>query len=256
MIIDMHCHTAEGSPDGMVPVADVIEKLKEKGYNGMVVTDHNSYKGYNNIKESIKDFIVLKGVEYDTRDAGHMLIILPSHIDYEIFTLRGMKLEDTINIVHVLGGIIGPAHPFDYYKMGMCNNPMWISKFEAYNKLDFIETFNACGREMGNVLADKLADFIDKPKVGGSDSHRLNSIGMGYTKFNEDIQNEDDLIRIIKSGNSKTTEVGGDIFHSAMINKHKVLFGIGARTYTLFNSYIAKRHEKKSIILTEIFGVR
>ena len=27
--------------------------------------------------------------------------------------------------------------------------------------------------EIGNILANKLADYLDKPKFGGSDSHRV-----------------------------------------------------------------------------------
>ena len=147
----MHCHTAEGSPDATVAIKEVIQGLREKGYNGMLVTDHNSYRGYNSIKEDYKDFVILRGIEYDTKDAGHMLIILPTGMDYEIFTSRGIKLEDVIKIVHVLGGIIGPAHPFDYYKLGLCNNPTWLGRIDLIKQLDFIETFNACGRGYGNV---------------------------------------------------------------------------------------------------------
>ena len=252
MKFDMHCHTAEGSPDAVVPIVEVIDRLKSKGYHGMVVTDHNSYKGYNSLKDKIEDFVVIKGIEYDTMEGAHMLIILPSNVDNEIFTLRGMRLEDTIKIVHVLGGIIGPAHPFDYYKMGMGNNPLWIKQFEIYNQLDFIEAFNACGREIGNILANKLADYLDKPKFGGSDSHRVRSIGKGYTIFKEEIKNADDLIRVIKEGNSSTTEVGGNIDYNAMINKHKILFRIGAMCYSIVNTYLSKKYEKRNMQFQEV----
>ena len=43
---DMHCHTAEGSVDAKVGIDDYIKILKSKGFNGMVVTDHDSYDGY------------------------------------------------------------------------------------------------------------------------------------------------------------------------------------------------------------------
>ena len=65
MIFDMHCHTSEGSPDAVVSVNDTIRKLKYKGYNGMLVSDHNSYKGYKSVVNKFDDFIVLRGIEYD-----------------------------------------------------------------------------------------------------------------------------------------------------------------------------------------------
>ena len=71
----MHCHTKEGSLDGKVSIGEYIRILKSQGFSGMLVTDHDSYNGFrryrDKLKGSIKDFIVLKGVEYDTIDAGH-----------------------------------------------------------------------------------------------------------------------------------------------------------------------------------------
>ena len=46
MKFDMHCHTKAGSIDAKVPLERYIEILKEKGFGGMLVTDHDSYRGY------------------------------------------------------------------------------------------------------------------------------------------------------------------------------------------------------------------
>ena len=82
MIFDMHCHTKEGSPDALVSLDATVKKLKSKGYNGMLVSDHNSYNGYKSMKKEYKDFVVLRGIEYDSVDGGHLLIILPSRMKY------------------------------------------------------------------------------------------------------------------------------------------------------------------------------
>ena len=42
----MHCHTKEGSLDGKVPIEEFAAVLKSKGFDGMLVSDHDSYKGY------------------------------------------------------------------------------------------------------------------------------------------------------------------------------------------------------------------
>lgn len=68
---DMHCHTAEGSPDAKVKILDYIDLLKQRGFHGMLVTDHDSYSGYKAYlrqKDKVKDFTVLRGIEYDTFD--------------------------------------------------------------------------------------------------------------------------------------------------------------------------------------------
>ena len=61
--------------DGKVPIEEYIGILKEKGFEGMLVSDHNSYNGYRYWKKNIKgkkfqDFVVLKGIEYDTKAGG------------------------------------------------------------------------------------------------------------------------------------------------------------------------------------------
>ena len=115
---DMHCHTAEGSPDAKVKILDYIDLLKQRGFHGMLVTDHDSYSGYKAYlrqKDKVKDFSVLRGIEYDTFDYGHFLIVLPSDTPeevYDLFEHRGMALIRVIWLVHECGGILGPAHPF------------------------------------------------------------------------------------------------------------------------------------------------
>ena len=54
MKIDMHCHTKEGSLDGKLSIRDNIRILQEKGYQGMLITDHNSYKAYRYYEKNIK----------------------------------------------------------------------------------------------------------------------------------------------------------------------------------------------------------
>ena len=78
MKIDMHCHVKEGSIDSKVGLDEYITKLKEHGFEGMLITDHDTYKGYRHWKYHMKgkvheDFVVLKGIEYDTYDAGHII---------------------------------------------------------------------------------------------------------------------------------------------------------------------------------------
>ncbi len=117
MKFDLHCHTKEGSIDSKVALATYVSTLKQKGYSGMMITDHDSYKGcqtWDKIKDNpeCQDFTVIKGIEYDTRDAGHFLVIMPDGIELDVLQIRGMKLRTLIKIVHHYGGILGPAHPY------------------------------------------------------------------------------------------------------------------------------------------------
>lgn len=80
MKLDMHCHVKEGSIDSKVSLDEYITKLKEEGFDGMLITDHDTYNGYRHWKNTMKgkaheDFVVLKGIECDTAGAGYLSVL-------------------------------------------------------------------------------------------------------------------------------------------------------------------------------------
>lgn len=234
MRIDMHCHTSEGSQDARVSIFKIVEVLKQKGYDGVLITDHNSYKGYDAWAESGRDdFVVLKGIEYDTREAGHMLIVLPEGADTSVLAYRGMPLMKLIQVVHRLGGVIGPAHPYDYCKFGMFNTRKWRrNKAVCYN-FDFVEIFNSCADRYNNRHAEKLAEQYRRPTFGGSDNHRLSGIGLGYTDIEADIRNNDELIEALEIGTA--FEAGGSYNPDSFACAHSFLYSCGAWAYFMVN---------------------
>ena len=210
MKLDMHCHTKEGSPDCKFELLENIRLLKEKGFHGMLITDHDSYKAYRYYKklsEKPQDFVVLKGIEYDTIDAGHMIIVMPTGVKLPILELRGLPVLLLVEIVHHYGGIIGPAHPCGEKFLSIRNTLRDKIAGNIYRKFDFVEGYNACEDADSNMRAMRLAKEYDLPCFGGSDSHKPDGAGFGYTILQENITSETDLINYILSG--KPTMVGG-----------------------------------------------
>lgn len=204
MRFDMHCHSKEGSVDGKVPLEEFISILKEKGYDGMLISDHNSYKGYRWWEKHLKDrkfqdFVVLKGIEYDTIDAGHMLVIMPENVNLKILELRGLPIQLLIEIVHKNGGILGPAHPFGEKYLSIMNTRRRKNQLAVMDKFDFLEGFNACESVQSNKNASALAKQFEKPQIGGSDAHRADCVGLGFTDFGCKIYSESDAIRCIRA---------------------------------------------------------
>ena len=174
--LDMHCHTHEGSVDSKIGVEEYIRILIEKGYDGMLITDHDTYNGYRYWKEHLKgkkykDFVVLKGIEYDTNNAGHMLVVMPENVKLRILEMRGMPLPMLLFVVHAFGGIVGPAHPFGEKYLSFTNTRYFRKNRNIVDKFDFIETFNSCENAERNIQARQLANIYGKPGFGGSDSH-------------------------------------------------------------------------------------
>ncbi|MCI8528835.1 MAG: PHP domain-containing protein [Lachnospiraceae bacterium] len=216
MKFDMHCHTKEGSLDGKVPIEEFIARLKEKGFDGMLVSDHDSYNGYREwkkVRENYNDnFLVLKGVEYDTIDAGHILVIMPEGVKLKILELRGLPVRFLIEIVHKNGGILGPAHPCGEKYLSIINTRKFRNQLAVIDKFDFLEGFNSCETPESNQKAMELARQFDKPVFGGSDAHKEDCVGLGYTEFKEAISCESDLIGLIKEKGREAVACGGEYY--------------------------------------------
>lgn len=203
MKIDMHCHTKEGSIDAKVDILSYAEKLKKEGFGGMLVTDHNSYNGYRvwrdagDKKSGLEDFCVFKGIEYDTRNGGHILVILPEGVKSRLLEIRGLAVEWLIEVVHSLGGILGPAHPYGTGYFAIMNTNIIKKQEELLDKFDFVEIFNSYSNPSANRDARRLAKQLKKPGIAGSDAHKNIMVGTAGTLFARDIRDNNELISAI-----------------------------------------------------------
>ena len=244
MKLDMHCHTKEGSFDGSLPLLENIAILKEKGYDGMLLSDHNSYKAYRyyeKLADKPEDFTVLCGIEYDTLDAGHILIILPSGVHPKIFELRGLPVSVLIEIVHLYGGILGPAHPCGEKFLSFSNTRIGKKVLDKLMpRFDFIEAYNACEDSDSNKRAKELANRYRLPEFGGSDSHKPDSAGFGYTILNKQIKSETDLIRYIVNGGE--AKAGGVRYWYTTKQKLGKANDILVYSFWFYNKFLAGFH--------------
>ena len=228
MKFDMHCHTKEGSTDGRVVIEEYIQRLRSMGFGGMMVTDHNSYDGYREWKNSLKgkeytDFVVLKGIEYDTLDCGHMLVVMPVGVKLRILEMRGLPIALLVKIVHRYGGIIGPAHPYGEKYLSVVTTRERKRKYsrqgnkKLIEQFDFIEIYNACERDEVNIRAAKLARKYGRPGFGGSDAHKLECIGRGWADLPDTIKNENDLIEFVNT--KPEIHCGGSFYDNTIRDK-------------------------------------
>lgn len=255
MRFDMHCHTKEGSLDGKVTLAEQIALLKKKGYQGILITDHNSHNGYryylkHRNEPAFQDFTVLKGIEYDTIDAGHILVIMPEYIKLPLLELRGLPVGILAEIVHFFGGILGPAHPCGEKYLSLCNTRRFRKNPSILRLFDFMETFNACESPKSNAEAEALAKQHQLPGFGGSDTHKADGTGFGYTEFPENIFCESDLIRYIRSKHPVTS--GGDYYHGTTKERIGSLNNILVYSFWFYNKAAAlPRFFKRRMALQE-----
>jgi predicted metal-dependent phosphoesterase TrpH len=230
----------------------------------MVVTDHDSYKGYEAYLEfcdEITDFVVLRGVEYDTFDYGHILVVLPSNTPESVYRLlshRGMALRRLIHIVHGYGGILGPAHPFGekFMSFATTRRIKLLQHMIYLKKFDFVEGYNCCESDKRNRLARVMAANYKLPLFGGSDAHNEKCVGLAGAYLPAYIDSEDSLIKYIKQGNHP--KVGGSRYDKTLKDRigpvGKVLT-YGFSVYNMYGAFINYRarcfeyHDVRRILL-------
>ena len=223
MKIDMHCHVKEGSIDSRVGIEEYITILKEHGFQGMVITDHDTYNGYRYWKKNLKgkkhtDFVVLKGIEYDTRDAGHILVIMPEGVKMRLLEMRGMPLALLIDLVHRNGGVLGPAHPCGEKYMSFTHARRYYLSPEIVKRFDFIETFNCCEPKDSNAGALKLAEKYGKVMTGGSDSHMVSLYFRHAFPYEYKVDGDVTIAPSVKQAAADTITVSGKVLIAANVD--------------------------------------
>ncbi len=185
---ETHCHTSEASGCGMSTGAEMAQKYKDEGYDGIFVTDHffngNSAvprdlpwkdrielycKGYENAKAH-GDKIgldVFFGVEYTFYGADFLIYGADKQWLIENGNILDVNYEitDVLNYCRSCGFFVVQAHPFrdvDYIKrFTLC--PHNVDAIEVINASHFNKEFNK--------RAKTYAEWYDLPETAGSDSH-------------------------------------------------------------------------------------
>ena len=187
MRVDMHTHSAY-SPDGKVPIKDMLKRAKKIGLGAIAITDHNEIKGALKAKK-LGILKVIRGIEVSTAQ-GH---VLAYGIDCKI--QRDLSIEETIEKIHDCGGIAVAAHPYRFW------SGIGEENVKRHN-FDGIEVFNGRCKDSSNRRARNLTDILHKPFTAGSDAHFLDEIGKAGIIV--DGEREDDIIEEILKKNVKT----------------------------------------------------
>ena len=236
----MHVHTKEGSFDSKVPAAEYVRQYMKLGYDGYMIADHNSWRGCKAWDKVCDDpefegFTVIRGIEYDTKDCGHVLVILPEGVYPTVLRIRGMKCRRLIAMVHALGGVLGPAHPFGIDASSMMGFKKMQFRWLKY--MDFVEVFNTCEQSISNQLAGDLAKKYELPGIGGTDCHVADYIGMAWTEIDYPIHCNSDMIKAIKS--HAAVSAGGEEREETLKGKAKEHW-TGQTAYRIYNRGLGK----------------
>jgi predicted metal-dependent phosphoesterase TrpH len=188
--IDLHVHTT-GSNDGFIEPEQLPFIVKERGLDGVAITNHDVFT-----EVAASGVIVIPGIEVSTRE-GH---IIGLGVSGPIAT--GKPADETISMIHRAGGVVIIPHPFDL--VSPCVN---LSKLRS--KPEAIEVINsdALFFHLSTKLAKRAAERLRLPMVAGSDSHIPETVGDAYTLIDSESEKVEDILKAIRMGSVQP--VGG-----------------------------------------------
>jgi predicted metal-dependent phosphoesterase TrpH len=194
MRLDLHIHS-QYSPDSQSSIEAILKQAQEAGLDGIAITDHNSIQSFfeaSKLAEDLElDLIVVPGAEISTSQ-GHLITLGTPNL-----VPSGLPADETIEHANDNGGIVVAPHPYAFFRKGI-NNLQTI-------RLDAVETFNSKNLfRFSNYLANRSARKLNLGMTGGSDSHKVETIGFGYTEVNiADGADVEQILQAIKSCRSQ-----------------------------------------------------
>jgi predicted metal-dependent phosphoesterase TrpH len=190
MKMDIHIHS-KYSKDSLSSPKCILKTVKKKKLDAFSVTDHNTLKGSLAIRKLIKGSksdkapLFISGIEVNT-NIGDVICLF---IDKK---LKSQNINDLIDEVKDRDGILILSHPYASHSFNKSD--------DFLKKIDGIETFNSRVTPKQNKKAKSLDETLNKPKIGVSDSHWLETIGNGYTIIEEEASSSEEIRRLIKKG--------------------------------------------------------
>jgi hypothetical protein len=210
----MHLHTSEVSHCGAVSAAEAVKLYSEKGYSGIVVTDHfhsprkqpepetqaqwnrfiDSYLiGYKKAKEAApKGFSVLLGLE---------LRFPANDNDYLIYGVSEKLLRGNI--------LLYRSSPKKFRAFCDEHDLLFFQAHPFRNHMTVVPPAYLHGIEIGNYnqrhdsrndVAELWAEKYGLKTVTGSDFHEYEDLAHGGIYTDEPVTSNEQLLRILKTG--------------------------------------------------------
>lgn len=209
---ELHCHTKEVSRCAGTYAADAVKLYKEKGYDGIVITDHFSPMTFN----LSTVFRPHKAIDFYTK--GYKAALKAAGDDFTVLLGMELRYYATINDYLVYGvteeflksnGNLMAMYPKKFYNLAKKNDLIvvqahpfrdWITRISP-NHLDGAEVFNGKSTEEANNNTENwVKETGMKIRISGSDFHRPSQLAKGGIITDIKIKTNGDLLKVLDSG--------------------------------------------------------
>jgi predicted metal-dependent phosphoesterase TrpH len=183
--IDLHVHTFY-SLDSLIRPEELVFYARKRDLDGVAVTDHDRLDGALKISRE-SDFLIIPGMEITSSD-GHII-----GLNVQKSIPRGLTAEETVNRIHLAGGLAIACHPANFFKASLGNR--------VSSRFDAVEVINSSAIPFSYAVkqGERIASHSGIARVGGSDAHYGPEIGCAYTVVDAE-PNIDAIVNAIRKG--------------------------------------------------------
>lgn len=159
---EMHTHTYNS--DGRFTLEQLCDTAKAYGYQGVALTDHNTYSGFDGLPETpiIHDMPVIRGIEWTTF-FGHMQVLYAEKfVDWR--RASPDTIDDFTDQIKDVNGIVGVVHPFEVGSP-LCTGCYFDFQIRKWENIDYIEVWSKAEptKRFETPLALKMwTDLLDR----------------------------------------------------------------------------------------------
>lgn len=211
MKFDHHIHTVRHSPDSSINPYELVERAREVGLDGVVITEHDYQWADDELAElaaRAAPLRVFSGAEVSARE-GHFLV-------YGLASLEnvepGISLADLLRVVRLGAAAIVAAHPF-----------RWDQPFDSI-VAEHGSTFDALELVSKNVTretrgrTEALLRRHDMGATGSSDAHEIENVGCYFTEFDRPIATIADFAAALRARHGRPGHRPGALLASGPVS--------------------------------------
>jgi len=203
-VFDLHLHTDYYSSCSAISPEDLIRQAVELKLDGIAVTEHgirwpdDKFDYLRRLAEP-HGLVLIDAQEVQTYSPKNGM-----EGDFLVFAMKkslGSEFcaEELAKRVHGEGGILIAAHPYKWSRFG--KDRYYGAGDRIYElDLDGIELFHPDHDEEALSKVRQAMEKLGLPGTGGSDAHQVHEIGTHLSVFENEVRNEEDLIREIRAG--------------------------------------------------------
>jgi len=190
--LDLHVHTSRSS-DAFTPPDQLHMICRDRGLDGLAITDHNTLA-----HDLGEDMVILPGIEISSRD-GHVIGLGVSET-----IPRGLSADETIRRIRGQNGVSIIPHPYDLFRSSVRPDRLTVrpDAIEVINSSSFLHSVTW-------KRARKFAEKENYPMTAGSDSHIPQTIGRAFTEIECKSSDTGSILTSLVSGS--VSPIGGSV---------------------------------------------